>query len=72
MSTCSGANISEGFEGTLFPPEDWSQIITDNGPPVGAGILPTWCQAGTIALTLLFRLMVVLIRQQCVGFSSSG
>ena len=46
-----GENISEGFEGTLFPPENWSQIITDNGPPVGAGILPTWCQAGTIALT---------------------
>jgi len=51
MAPGSGANISEGFEGTLFPPEDWSQIITDNGPPVGAGILPTWCQAGTIALT---------------------
>ncbi|MFA6726373.1 MAG: C10 family peptidase, partial [Candidatus Cloacimonadaceae bacterium] len=44
-------NITEGFEGTLFPPESWSQIITDNGPAVGAGILPTWCQAGTIALT---------------------
>jgi len=46
----AGENITEGFEGTLFPPEGWSQIITNNGPAVGPGILPTWCQAGTITI----------------------
>jgi len=41
-------NITEGFEGTLFPPQEWSQIITNNGPPNTAGVLPTWCRFGTV------------------------
>jgi len=42
--------ITEGFEGTTFPPENWSQIITDTGAAGTSGVLPTWCQVGTIAL----------------------
>ena len=43
--------ITEGFEGTTFPPTDWSQIITDTSAPGTTGVYPTWCQVGTIALT---------------------
>ena len=44
-------SITEGFEGTTFPPTDWSQIITDTSAPGTTGVYPTWCQVGTIALT---------------------
>jgi hypothetical protein len=43
--------ITEGFEGTAFPPTDWTQTITNTGPAGTTGVLPTWCQMGTIALT---------------------
>ncbi len=43
-------SITEGFEGTTFPPTDWSQIITDTGAAGTTGVYPTWCQVGTIAL----------------------
>jgi hypothetical protein len=51
MAPGSGAELTEGFEGDSFPPADWSQVITDTGPANSLGVLPTWCQAGTIALT---------------------
>ncbi|MDY0151657.1 MAG: carboxypeptidase regulatory-like domain-containing protein [Candidatus Cloacimonas sp.] len=41
--------ITEGFEGATFPPTDWTQVITDTGAAT-LGVLPTWCQAGSIAL----------------------
>ena len=41
--------ITEGFEGDGFPPEDWSQVIT-NPYEGGAGVMATWCKIGTIAL----------------------
>ncbi|MDD4309323.1 MAG: carboxypeptidase regulatory-like domain-containing protein, partial [Candidatus Cloacimonetes bacterium] len=43
--------ITEGFEGTTFPPTDWSQIITDTSAAGTTGVTPTWCRVGTIALT---------------------
>ena len=43
--------ISEGFEGTAFPPTDWTQIITDTSAAGTTGVMPTWCQIGTVALT---------------------
>jgi hypothetical protein len=46
----SGAELTEGFEGTAFPPADWSQVINNTGAAV-LEVLPTWCQAGTVALT---------------------
>ena len=47
----TATGITEGFEGATFPPTDWSQIITDTGAAGTSGVLPTWCQVGTIALT---------------------
>jgi hypothetical protein len=43
--------ITEGFEGTTFPPTDWTQIITDTSAAGTTGVFPTWCQIGTVALT---------------------
>ncbi|HPL23479.1 MAG TPA: carboxypeptidase regulatory-like domain-containing protein [Candidatus Cloacimonadota bacterium] len=51
MEPGSGADISEGFEGDTFPPTDWTQTITDSGEGPVTGILPTWCQVGTIDLS---------------------
>lgn len=51
MEPGSGAEITEGFEGTTFPPTDWTQLITDTGAAGTTGVLPTWCQIGTVALT---------------------
>ena len=47
----TATGITEGFEGTTFPPTDWSQIITNTGAAGTTGVYPTWCQVGTIALT---------------------
>lgn len=46
----NAVDITEGFEGTEFPPADWSQIITDTSAAGATGVLPTWCQVGEIAL----------------------
>jgi len=46
----SALMIDEGFEGELFPPEGWTQVITDTGAAVN-GVLPTWCRVGNIAIT---------------------
>ncbi len=43
--------ITEGFEGTAFPPTDWTQIITDTSAAGTTGVAPTWCHLGTVALT---------------------
>jgi hypothetical protein len=43
--------ITEGFEGTNFPPTDWTQVITDTNAAGTTGVFPTWCQFGTVALT---------------------
>lgn len=42
-----GAALTEGFETAVFPPTDWTQVIT-NTYPAQAGVTPTWCQVGTI------------------------
>ncbi|MDD3535219.1 MAG: carboxypeptidase regulatory-like domain-containing protein [Candidatus Cloacimonetes bacterium] len=44
-------NITESFEGDLFPPNFWTQIITNTGTANAAGILPTWCSFGTVPIT---------------------
>ena len=46
----NSASISEDFEGPAFPPEDWSQIITNTAPANTTGVYPTWCTAGTLAI----------------------
>ncbi|HQB97651.1 MAG TPA: carboxypeptidase regulatory-like domain-containing protein, partial [Candidatus Cloacimonadota bacterium] len=39
--------ITESFEGT-FPPAEWSQVITDNGPANTVNVYPTWCSFGAV------------------------
>ena len=42
--------VVESFEDTEFPPEDWSQIITNHSPPNALGIYPTWCRVGQVTI----------------------
>lgn len=44
-------DITEGFEGDLFPPHSWTQVITDTGSQDNSGLLPTWCSVGSINST---------------------
>lgn len=41
-------NITESFEGTLFPPHLWTQIVTNTGSADASGVLPTWCSSGAV------------------------
>ena len=43
--------VVESFEDAEFPPEDWTQIITNNGPANTLGIYPTWCRVGVVTIT---------------------
>ncbi|HPI25543.1 MAG TPA: choice-of-anchor J domain-containing protein, partial [Candidatus Cloacimonadota bacterium] len=43
--------ITEGFEAATFPPSDWTQAITNQGPANSVGVLPTWCSLGTINIS---------------------
>jgi hypothetical protein len=45
----SGVVMDESFEGATFPPNGWTQVITDTGAAVN-GVLPTWCRVGEIAI----------------------
>ncbi len=44
----SAVEISQSFEDTLFPPSDWTRIVTDNHPAMLNGVYPTWCRFGTV------------------------
>jgi len=41
-------DVDQSFENAAFPPTDWTQTITNIGPPNTAGVLPTWCRFGTV------------------------
>jgi len=47
----TGLVLTEGFEGTTFPPTGWTQTITDTGAANTYGVTPTWCRVGNVALT---------------------
>ncbi|MEN6444774.1 MAG: carboxypeptidase regulatory-like domain-containing protein [Candidatus Cloacimonas sp.] len=44
----TAVDVIEGFEGSVFPPAQWTQIINNTGTEVIPGILPTWCRFGTV------------------------
>ena len=46
----NAVEITESFEDTVFPPEDWTQTITNTGEANSAGLYPTWCRFGTTTL----------------------
>ncbi|MCB5270492.1 MAG: carboxypeptidase regulatory-like domain-containing protein [Candidatus Cloacimonetes bacterium] len=43
--------VIESFEGVFFPPEAWSQVISNAGPANTLGILPTWCSFGSVNIS---------------------
>jgi len=47
----SALDVVESFEGTTFPPQNWTQVVTNNGPPNTNGVYPTWCRFGTITIS---------------------
>ncbi len=47
----AAVNVVNSFETTPFPPEGWSRIVTDNGPPNIYGVTPSWCRVGPVPLT---------------------
>lgn len=44
----TAVEVSEGFEGTTFPPVGWTQEITNDGAGVG-GVAFTWCRIGSVS-----------------------
>ncbi|MCB5261995.1 MAG: carboxypeptidase regulatory-like domain-containing protein [Candidatus Cloacimonetes bacterium] len=47
----NAVEITESFESTTFPPQDWAQIITNDGPVNTLGVKPTWCNFDTITIS---------------------
>ena len=44
----SALEIVESFEDTIFPPEHWSQTISNHGQANALGVYPTWCRVGNL------------------------
>lgn len=47
----NAVEITESFEGTAFPPANWTRTVTNNGAPNAVGVFPTWCQFGAITIS---------------------
>ncbi|MCB5262467.1 MAG: C10 family peptidase [Candidatus Cloacimonetes bacterium] len=47
----SGGVMAESFEDDSFPPEDWTQVISNSGNEQTMGVYPTWCRIGTVAIS---------------------
>ncbi|MCB5253950.1 MAG: carboxypeptidase regulatory-like domain-containing protein [Candidatus Cloacimonadaceae bacterium] len=45
----SAIEIIEGFESSIFPPADWTQVITNQGNANPIGVFPTWCSFAAIS-----------------------
>jgi hypothetical protein len=45
----TAVEVTEGFEGTAFPPTGWNQTITNTGAEAIPGVLPTWCRFGSVS-----------------------
>jgi len=44
-------DVIESFEAETFPPQNWTQTITNPGPPNTNGVYPTWCRSGAITIS---------------------
>jgi hypothetical protein len=47
----TAVEITESFEDTTFPPNEWTQTITNTGPINATGVYPTWCRFGSITIS---------------------
>ena len=43
--------VTESFEMDVFPPQNWTQVITNTGGPNTNGVYPTWCRFGAITIS---------------------
>ena len=43
--------VTESFESETFPPQGWTQTITNTGPINTSGVYPTWCRAGALTIS---------------------
>lgn len=47
----SALDVVESFETDVFPPQGWTQVITNTGGPNSSGVYPTWCRFGAITVS---------------------
>jgi hypothetical protein len=47
----NAVEITESFEAEGFPPQNWTQTITNTGPINTTGVYPTWCRFGAITIS---------------------
>ncbi len=43
--------VTESFEENVFPPQNWTQTITNTGPINTSGVYPTWCRFAAITIS---------------------
>ena len=43
--------VTQSFESETFPPLEWTQTITNDGPANTNGVYPTWCHFGTVPVS---------------------
>jgi len=46
----SALDVVESFEGDIFPPASWTQVINNTGAAI-SGVLPTWCRFGSVTIS---------------------
>lgn len=44
-------DVVESFENDVFPPQNWSQAITNTGPANTSGVYPTWCRFPSVTIS---------------------
>jgi len=47
----SALDVLESFENDVFPPQNWSQVITNTGPANTNGVYPTWCRFPAVTIS---------------------
>ena len=47
----NAVEVTESFENENFPPQNWTQTITNTGGPNTNGVYPTWCRFGAITVS---------------------
>ncbi|MDZ4181922.1 MAG: carboxypeptidase regulatory-like domain-containing protein [Candidatus Cloacimonadaceae bacterium] len=47
----NAVEVTESFEDPGFPPQNWTQTITNTGAANTSGVYPTWCRFGAITVS---------------------
>lgn len=43
--------VTESFEDDTFPPQNWTQVITNTGPVNTSGVFPRWCRFSSVTIS---------------------